>query len=147
MNFAPRKLILLATAVSAGVVILWVILQPSLSDRLEYFHGNWCVEQMQINGRDTVPVTTGITLQFQDEGICSGNISMDERVILFPGLNTIGGNARWAVEDDSIRISLASPEAKIFEGKYSVDVRGEVITLISDDVYIRARVVKFRFPF
>jgi hypothetical protein len=114
---------------------------------LEYFKGRWCIEQLTVNGRDTIPSVMGIAITFKDDGVCLGNITLEESVMLLPGLNTVEGMASWHVEGDQLVLDLATREAKIFEGKYNVDVRGDVITLTSKDVYIRAHVVKYRLPF
>jgi hypothetical protein len=148
-RFRPRERYFLAAAVLIVCVItpLVILGQPALSDRLEYFYGNWCVERIQINGRDTVPSTLGVSLVFKDQGQCMGNISFDQRVITFPEFNSYAGNARWQIAEDKLIIQTASEGAEMFEGIYDVALEGEVIRLKSENVYIQAHVVKIRLPF
>ena len=147
MTKRSRQFILLAVVVTTIVIPTWFFLQPTLSDRLEYFHGTWCVEQMQINGRDTIPVSHGISLQFPSEGNCIGNISFHDVEITFPGLSSFPGTALWRVEEDRITVWNAAPGAKLFEGSYTVKIKKETIELRSKKVFIRAHVVKYRLPF
>lgn len=130
-----------------GVTPLVIFLQPTMSERLTEGIGTWCIQEMKINGRDTIPVTHGVYLTFVDQGTCLGQLTFNGNVVSFPGLNSYPGQARFSADDDEIQIDDADSTVQIFKGSYSVSLFRNILEMKSEHVYIKARRMELNLPF
>ena len=132
-----------------AIILFIVYLLTRQSDKERLIKNVWCVESILYNNQPLQPHTVDfIMMRFQTQQPCDESVSFTEfGNINLPGFDGVSARGRWALKNDSLRISDTDTLSSIYGGYYGVDFSGNILVLKSKTTVIRCRELRLNLPF
>jgi hypothetical protein len=127
-----RLLVLLALVLVVVITPIAISAQPSTAERLSA--SNWCVERVQVDGREITLNTEGVHLVWDN---CPNELRFHPQGTAdLPGFKGPVQHGAWRVENELLFLSDLSEPHPAFAGPLSISVNDRQLTLSSPGVRI-----------
>jgi hypothetical protein len=128
-----RLLILATLALLLVIVPIVLITLPSVKEQL--IRKSWCFDRLTYKGRHYQPNSAGVKIVFGNQ--CTETFFFDDQGSAYlPGFNTYPVNAKWKMEGSQVVIYNSDTFQNIYNGRYSVEINENTITMRSDSTTI-----------
>lgn len=133
LTYKNIGLFFLAVAVALGIAA--VMLAPGDEEKL--IANDWCLNYVLLNTKQINPLTQGQSVY--ENTFCEERITFSPNgIIHFPGLNTKASYGYWKLDEKKLSITLDDKQLSYINGSYSIKIRSNQLTLISDKNSISA---------
>ncbi len=157
------RLLIFTTIILIAIVTPLVIL--AIPSKLEMLTENsWCVDNLYYKRQELTPNSTGLKLSSEYDNCLETMDFRSNGIVTLPGVDSHGVWCRWEFRNDSLIISRFNIDKdsknkikptgtgkiikeSIFHGKYSLEIRNNMIKMQSKDLTIIGKIHRFNFPY
>lgn len=151
-SIIEMRLLIVVTLILLMIIVPAVLLSlPSTLEKLT--ENSWCVEKMYYKGKELTPNSAGLKLESNFDN-CSETMSFrEDGNVILPGIDSYEIWNKWKFRNDTLYITRNTTESKsieresIYIGKYSIEIKNDLIKLKSDNLIIIGKAYHFNFSF